>query len=32
MFHPQRAKKVLSGSLALVDFAIGLVCFALNLP
>ena len=32
MFHPQRAKKVLSGSLALVDFAIGLVYFALNLP
>ena len=28
----QRAKKVLSNSLGLVDFAIGLVIFVLNLP
>ena len=32
MFHPQRAKKVLSNSLVLVDFAIGLLNFALSLP
>ena len=29
---PQRAKKVMSNSLGLVDFAIGLVIFVLNLP
>ena len=28
----QRAKKVVSSSLGLVDFAIGLVNFVLNLP
>ena len=28
----QRAKKVVSDSLGLVDFAIGLVFFVLNLP
>ena len=28
----QRAKKVVSDSLGLVDFAIGLVIFVLNLP
>ena len=28
----QRAKKVLSNSLGLVDFTIGLVIFVLNLP
>ena len=28
----QRAKKVTSNSLGLVDFAIGLVIFVLNLP
>ena len=28
----QRAKKVVSDSLGLVDFAIGLVVFVLNLP
>ena len=28
----QRAKKVVSDSLRLVDFAIGLVIFVLNLP
>ena len=32
MFYSQRAKKVLSDSLALVEFAIRLVNFALNLP
>ena len=30
--HRQRAKKVVSDSLGLVDFAIGLVIFVLNLP
>ena len=30
--NPQRAKKVVSDSLGLVDFAIGLVIFVLNLP
>ena len=30
--HLQHAKKVLSDSLGLVDFAIGLVIFVLNLP
>ena len=29
---PQRAKKVMSDSPGLVDFAIGLVVFVLNLP
>ena len=29
--EPQRAKKVMSDSLGLVDFAIGLVIFVLNL-
>ena len=29
---PQRAKKVMSDSPGLVDFAIGLVIFVLNLP
>ena len=29
---PQRAKKVMSKSPGLVDFAIGLVIFVLNLP
>ena len=29
---PQRAKKVMSNSPGLVDFAIGLVIFVLNLP
>ena len=29
---PQRAKKVMSDSPGLVDFAIGLVIFILNLP
>ena len=29
---PQRAKKVVSDSRGLVDFAIGLVIFVLNLP
>ena len=29
---PQRAKKVVSDSPGLVDFAIGLVIFVLNLP
>ena len=32
IFNNQRAKKVLSDSLGLVDFAIGLVFFVLNLP
>ena len=32
MFHPQRPKKVQSDSLVLVDFAIGLLNFVLNLP
>ena len=31
-FNPQRAKKVVSDSPGLVDFAIGLVIFVLNLP
>ena len=31
-FPYQRAKKVVSDSLGLVDFAIGLVIFVLNLP
>ena len=30
--HPQCAKKVLSDSLGLEDFAIGLVSFVLSLP
>ena len=30
--YNQRAKKVVSDSLGLVDFAIGLVFFVLNLP
>ena len=30
--HPQCAKKVVSDSLGLVDFAIGLVNFVFNLP
>ena len=30
--HLQRAKKVVSNSPGLVDFAIGLVIFVLNLP
>ena len=29
---PQRAKKVVSGSPGLVDFAIGVVVFVLNVP
>ena len=32
LLYVQRAKKVVSDSLGLVDFAIGLVIFALNLP
>ena len=32
LFIIQRAKKVVSDSPTLVDFAIGLVIFALNLP
>ena len=32
IFTRQRAKKVVSDSLGLVDFAIGLVIFVLNLP
>ena len=32
IFNNQRAKKVLSDSLGLVDFAIRLVFFVLNLP
>ena len=31
-FAAQRAKKVVSDSVGLVDFAIGLVIFVLNLP
>ena len=31
-WQPQCAKKVVSDSLGLVDFAIGLVFFVLNLP
>ena len=30
--HTQHAKKVVSDSMGLVDFAIGLVIFVLNLP
>ena len=32
MMEPQRAKKVMSNSLGIVDFAIGLVILVLNLP
>ena len=32
IFAPQRAKKVMSDSPGIVDFAIGLVVFVLNLP
>ena len=32
LLYLQRAKKVMSDSLGLVDFAIGLVIFVLNLP
>ena len=32
LYHVQRAKKVVSNSPGLVDFAIGLVIFVLNLP
>ena len=32
MSYTQRAKKVVSDSLGLVDFAIGLVIFVFNLP
>ena len=32
VYLTQRAKKVVSNSLELVDFAIGLVIFVLNLP
>ena len=32
LLYVQHAKKVVSDSLGLVDFAIGLVIFALNLP
>ena len=32
LLHVQHAKKVVSDSLGLVDFAIGLVIFVLNLP
>ena len=32
LLYVQRAKKLVSDSLGLVDFAIGLVIFALNLP
>ena len=31
-FYEQRAKKVVSNSLGLVDFAIGLMNYVLNLP
>ena len=32
IYPPQHAKKVVSDNLGLVDFAIGLVIFVLNLP